>query len=73
MNGLAKGTLLAGAVFEIRAYKTGTVVDTIKTDTSGRAVSKTLPLGRYLVKEIQAPEYPSALSNPLMLCVHVCP
>lgn len=57
MNGLAKGTLLAGAVFEIRAYKTGTVVDTIKTDTSGRAVSKTLPLGRYLVKEIQAPDY----------------
>ena len=57
MNGLAKGTLLAGAVFEIRAYKTGTVVDTIKTDHSGRAVSKTLPLGRYLVKEIQAPDY----------------
>ena len=57
MNGLAKDTLLAGAVFEIRAYKTGNVVDTIKTDTAGRAVSKTLPLGRYIVKEIKAPDY----------------
>lgn len=65
MNGLAKGTLLAGAVFEIRAYKTGTVVDTIKTDHSGRAVSKTLPLGRYLVKEIQAPDYYGVNSNEI--------
>ncbi len=45
--------------------KTGTVVDTIKTDHSGRAVSKTLPLGRYLVKEIQAPDYYGVNSNEI--------
>lgn len=56
-NGLPKGTLLSGAVFEIRAYKSGNVVDTIKTDSSGRAVSKALPLGRYVVKEVKAPAY----------------
>ena len=57
LNGIAKGTLLAGAVFEVRAYKTGIVVDTIKTDEYGRAISKTLPLGRYVVREIKAPQY----------------
>ena len=57
LNGIPKGTLLAGAVFEIRSYKTGDVVDTIKTGTDGRAVSKTLPLGRYLVNEVKAPDY----------------
>ena len=57
LNGIAKGTLLAGAVFEVRAYKTGIVVDTIKTDEYGRAVSKALPLGRYVVREIKAPQY----------------
>ena len=41
LNGIAKGTLLSGAVFEIRSYKTGVVVDTIETDMNGRAVSKT--------------------------------
>ena len=57
LNGLAKGTLLAGAVFEIRSYKSGAVVDTIRSDTAGRAVSKPLPLGRYVVREVKAPDY----------------
>ena len=53
-NGLSAGTLLEGAVFEIYD-KAGNVVDTIKSDRNGRAVSKTLPLSRYTVREIKAP------------------
>ena len=55
-NGLPAGTLLEGAVFEIYD-KAGNVVDTIKSDRNGRAVSKTLPLSRYTVREIKAPAY----------------
>ena len=46
INGLPAGTLLEGAVFEIYD-KAGNVVDTIRSDSRGRAVSKLLPLGRY--------------------------
>ena len=53
-NGLPAGTLLEGAVFEIYD-KAGNVVDTIKSDRNGRAVSKSLPLSRYTVREIKAP------------------
>lgn len=53
-NGLPAGTLLEGAVFEIYD-KVGNVVDTIKSDRNGRAISKTLPLSRYTVREIKAP------------------
>lgn len=53
-NGLPAGTLLEGAVFEI-CDKAGNVVDTIKSDRNGRAMSKTLPLSRYTVREIKAP------------------
>ena len=53
-NGLSAGTLLEGAVFEIYD-KAGNVVDIIKSDRNGRAVSKTLPLSRYTIREIKAP------------------
>ena len=53
-NGLSAGTLLEGAVFEIYD-KAGNVVDTIRSDRNGRAVSKTLPLSRYTIREIKAP------------------
>lgn len=53
-NGLPAGTLLEGAVFEIYD-KVGNMVDTIKSDRNGRAISKTLPLSRYTVREIKAP------------------
>ena len=54
INGLPAGTLLEGAVFEIYD-KAGNVVDTIKSDRNGRAISKTLPLSRYTIREIKAP------------------
>ena len=55
-NGLPAGTLLEGAVFEI-TDKAGNVVDTIRTNNRRLAVSKRLPLSRYFVREIKAPEH----------------
>ena len=55
-NGLSAGTLLEGAVFEI-TDKAGNVVDTIRTNNRGLAVSKQLPLSRYFVREVKAPEH----------------
>ncbi|MBQ9721344.1 MAG: hypothetical protein IJV64_11725, partial [Oscillospiraceae bacterium] len=64
INGLPAGTLLEGAVFEIYD-KAGNVVDTIKSDSRGRAVSQLLPLSRYTVKEVKAPDYYAI--NPTVL------
>ena len=58
-NGLPAGSLLEGAVFEIYD-KAGNVVDTIRTDRNGRAVSKLLPLSRYTIREVRAPAFYSA-------------
>jgi uncharacterized repeat protein (TIGR01451 family) len=57
VNGLPKGTPLAGAVFEVYAHKSGNLIDRIVSGTDGRAVSKPLPLGRYTVKEVTAPQW----------------
>lgn len=55
-NGLPAGTLLEGAVFEIYD-KAGNLVDTIRSDSRGLAVSKPLPLSRYTIREVKAPEH----------------
>ena len=59
---------LAGAVFELRAaedivgkdgtvwFHAGDVVDTITTTETGKDASKELPLGRYELVEVSAPE-----------------
>ena len=57
VNGLPKGSPLAGAVFEVYHYKSGNLLDRFVSGTDGRAVSKPLPLGRYTVKEVQAPQW----------------
>ena len=67
-NGLPAGTLLEGAVFEIYD-KAGNVVDTIKSDHNGRAVSKMLPLSRYTVREIKAPANYSI--NPTVMTAYL--
>ena len=64
INGLPAGTLLEGAVFEIYD-KAGNTVDTIKTDKNGRAVSKLLPLSRYTIREVKAPNHYSV--NPTII------
>lgn len=53
-TGLPAGTLLEGAVFEI-TDKAGNVVDTIRSDSRGLAVSKPLHLSRYTIREVKAP------------------
>ena len=55
-TGLPAGTLLEGAVFEIYD-KAGNVVDTIRSDSRGLAVSKQLPLSRYTIREVKAPDH----------------
>ena len=67
-NGLPAGTLLEGAVFEIYD-KVGNVVDTIQSDRNGRAISKTLPLSRYTVREIKAPANYSI--NPTVMTAYL--
>jgi len=57
VNGLPAGTPLANAVFEVYDYHSGALVDRIVSGADGRAVSNPLPLGRYIVREMQAPKY----------------
>jgi uncharacterized surface anchored protein len=54
-NGLPAGTLLSGGSFDIYNERTGKKVDTIVSGSNGLAVSKPLPLGRYLIRETKAP------------------
>ena len=55
-TGLPAGTLLEGAIFEIYD-KAGNLVDTIRSDSRGLAVSKQLPLSRYTIREVKAPDH----------------
>ena len=67
-NGLPAGSLLEGAVFEIYD-KAGNVVDTIKSDRNGRAISKQLPLSRYTIREVRSPAFYSA--NPTAMTAYL--
>ena len=65
MNGWPAGTPIPNTVFEIYHYRTGKLVDTIKTDKNGVAVSKQLPLGRYKIVESQAAEFYGLDKTPI--------
>ena len=65
MNGWPAGTPIPGTVFEIYHYRTGNLVDTIRTDKNGVAVSKPLPLGRYKVVESQAADFYELDKTPI--------
>ena len=65
MNGWPAGTPIPNTVFEIYNYRTGKLVDTIKTDKNGVAVSKPLPLGRYKVVEARAAEFYGLDKTPI--------
>ena len=65
MNGWPAGTPIPNTVFEIYNYRTGKLVDTIKTDKNGVAVSKPLPLGRYKIIESQAAEFYGLDKTPI--------
>ncbi|MDA2267768.1 SpaA isopeptide-forming pilin-related protein [Bacillus cereus] len=49
------GQLLPGAKFDV-IDKDGKVVETIVTDDKGEALSKQLPVGSYILKEVEAPK-----------------
>ena len=63
-NGLPAGTLLEGAVFEIYD-KANNLVDTIRSDGRGLAVSRQIPLGRYTIREVKAPANYGVNETPL--------
>ena len=65
MNGWAAGTPIPGTEFEIYHYRTNNLVDTIRTDRNGLAVSKPLPLGRYKVVESKAAEFYGLDKTPI--------
>jgi len=52
-------------VFEVYHYRTGNLVDTIKTDKNGVAVSRPLPLGRYKVVESKAADFYGLDKTPI--------
>ena len=56
-NGLPAGTPLAGAIFEIYCARTGNIVDRIMSNERGMAISRPLPLGRYIAREVAAPAF----------------
>ena len=53
INGWAAGTPIPGTEFEVY-NRAGVLVDTIRTDKNGIAVTKALPLGRYTLVESKA-------------------
>ncbi len=65
MNGWPAGTPIPGTEFEIYHYRTNNLVDTIRTDRNGLAVSKPLPLGRYKVVESKAAEFYGLDKTPI--------
>ena len=65
VNGWPAGTPIPGTVFEVYHYRTGNLVDTIRTDKNGVAVSKPLPLGRYKVVESKAADFYALDKTPI--------
>ena len=65
MNGWPAGTPIPGTEFEIYNYRTGNLVDTIRTDKNGVAVSKPLPLGRYKIVESKAADFYGLDKTPI--------
>ena len=57
MNGWPAGTPIPNTEIEIYNARTGKLVDTIRTDKSGVAVSKPLPLTRYKLVESKAADF----------------
>ena len=65
MNGWPAGTPIPGTVFEVYHARTGRLVDTIRTDKNGVAVSKPLPLARYEIIESQAADFYALDKTPI--------
>lgn len=65
INGWPAGTPIPNTEFEIYNARTGKLVDTIRTDKNGVAVSKPLPLARYEVIESKAADFYGLDKTPI--------
>ena len=65
MNGWPAGTPIPNTVFEIYNARTNRLVDTIRTDKNGLAVSRPLPLARYKIVESKAAEFYGLDKTPI--------
>ena len=65
MNGWPAGTPIPNTVFEVYNARTNRLVDTIKTDKNGLAVSRPLPLARYKIVESKAAEFYGLDKTPI--------
>ena len=65
MNGWPAGTPIPNTEFEIYNARTGRLVDTIRTDKNGVAVSKPLPLARYEIIESRAADFYGLDKTPI--------
>ena len=65
MNGWPAGTPIPNTEFEIYNARTGRLVDTIRTNKNGVAVSKPLPLARYKIIESRAADFYSLDKTPI--------
>ena len=54
-SGNGVGVIVLDNVYKTNRASLGQLVDTITTDAEGKAVSKLLPLGRYIIRESKAP------------------
>ena len=64
-NGWPAGTPIPNTEFEIYNARTGKLVDTIRTDKNGVAVSKPRPLARYQVIESKAADFYGLDKTPI--------
>lgn len=55
-SGNGVGVIELSSVYKTGRYSTSDLVEVITTDENGLATSKELPLGRYIVREITAPD-----------------
>ena len=65
MNGWPAGTPIPNTEFEIYNARTGRLVDTIRTNKNGVAVSKPLPLARYKIIESRAADFYGLDKTPI--------
>ena len=65
MNGWPAGTPIPNTIFEIYNARTGKLMDTIKTDKNGIAVSRPLPLARYKIVESKAADFYGLDKTPI--------
>ena len=55
-SGNGVGVIVLDGVYKTMKYALSELVETVVTDQDGKAVSSELPLGKYIVRELEAPE-----------------